>query len=317
MLTTTNQNNLTELDQTAGILADWSAWLTSLVDAGEMSQATANTYQRGAYKFVAWARAAGLSPADPGTLRAWKADHLKAGHKSSSINAWLSGVKSLYSWAVETNHLPYNPAANVKGAKRKGTGRRHEREPLTDLEIRRVLDQPTRTTAAGRRDLAILSLMAFTALRTVEIHRAELADLRTNGGRLVLYIQGKGHTETDDFVILANPHTQNAVYDWLAARGDQPGPLFTSLSDRSSGGRLSLRSLREMVKQYYRAAGVRGNKTAHSLRHSAITKVLRKSGDLLKAQALARHASAATTGIYLHEINRFDNPAEDYVSYDD
>jgi integrase/recombinase XerD len=162
-----------------------------------------------------------------------------------------------------------------------------------------------------------LSLMGYTAARTVEVNRVDLADMRTEKGRLVLYVIGKGHIEADAVIVVANHKAENALYDWLAIRGNQPGLLFTSLSDRSRGQRLGLRSLRGIVKDYFKAAGVRGNKTTHSLRHTAISKAILKGAPVQKVQSMVRHKNIDTTMIYYHEVDRLTNPAEDFIDYGD
>jgi hypothetical protein len=91
-------------------------------------------------------------------------------------------------------------------------------------------------------------------------------------------------------VVLVNGRVENALYDWLTIRGDSPGPLFTSLSDRSNGGRLlSLRELGALVKGYFRAAGIRGNKTIHSLRHTAIIKAILGGAPKQQVKSMTRH----------------------------
>ena len=83
------------------------------------------------------------------------------------------------------------------------------------------------------------------------------------------------------------------------------------------GQRLSLRSIRRIVKQAYRLAGVRGEgKTSHSLRHTAITSAIRHGAPLPKVQSMARHANLNTTMIYYHEVDRVEDPAEGYVDYE-
>lgn len=315
MLAVIQPSELAPSGDVSTMLKDWHDSLDLLVRAGDLARNSALAYERGAGKFLAWCAAAGVESVTPDTLREWKAALLAEGRKPSTVNAWLAGVKKLFTWAVDARRLPYNPAQNVKGATRKGTNKKHARESLTDLEVRRVLAMPDRATAAGKRDLAILALMVYTGVRSVEIHRADLENLKTEGGQLVLYVMGKGHLEADELVVIANPAAQNALYDWLAVRGQAAGPLFTSLSDRSKGGRLCLRSLRGLVKHYYNLAGVRGNKTAHSLRHTAITKVITKSGSLQKAQSVARHKSVETTMIYFHELDRLTNPGESFIEY--
>ena len=69
-----------------------------------------------------------------------------------------------------------------------------------------------------------------------------------NDRKITLDVTGKGHDEADELVVIDNPAAQNALYNWLARRGDQPGAIFTSLSDRSHGQPLSLQAIRAIVK---------------------------------------------------------------------
>lgn len=138
--------------------------------------------------------------------------------------------------------MPHNPATAVKGAKRRGTNKKHTRDELTAGEVRRVLATCAGETAVDRRDRALLSLMAYCALRQVELHRADIADLKTRDGRLVLWVQGKGQIEKDEFVVLPAP-AETAVREWLVGHPTGHGPLFVSLGNRSNG-RLSLRAIR-------------------------------------------------------------------------
>jgi site-specific recombinase XerD len=231
------------------------------------------------------------------------------------VNAWLAGVRSFFGWLAETYQIPFDPAAQIRGATRKGTKARHVRQALTDNEVRRLLAQPDRDTTQGKRDYAILATMLYTAARGIEIHRADLADLQTVSGQLVLMVQGKGHTEKDELLVLIG-EAETAMRDWLAVRGSVPGALFTSLSNRTHNERLSRRALRDIVKGHFQAAGVHGdNKTTHSLRHTAITSAIRNNAPLEKVRGMTRHVSTDTLMIYYHETDRIDDPAEKYIDY--
>jgi hypothetical protein len=71
-----------------------------------------------------------------------------------------------------------------------------------------------------------------------------------------------------------------------------------------------------MIKQRYRQAGVVGHrKTAHSLRHSAITNAIRHGGTPTQVQEFAGHGSYDTTLQYYHAESRIATPAEDLISY--
>ena len=315
MLTVIRPISITQSDDVSLLLADWYTALDLRVQAGELAANSAIAYKRGVGKFTAWCEAGCVVNVSPETLRSWKAALLSEGRRPATVNAWFAGVKALFSWAVETRRLGYNPAENVKGASRKGQNKKHAREALTDVEVLRVLSMPPAGTAQGKRDMAILALMAYAGVRQVEVHRADLADLRSESGRLVLYVTGKGHNEADEIVVIGNPKAENAMHDWLSERGDQAGPLFISFSDRSNGERLGLRAIRGIVKAYYKVAGVRGNKTTHSLRHTAISKAIMNGAPIQKVQSMARHKSVDTTMIYYHELDRLTNPAEDFIDY--
>lgn len=299
------------------LVRDWQDHLTLLVRTGEISANTKSAYLRGWGRFQKWLLVQDVDQVDADDIRLWMAELKEAGYKPNTVNAWLAGVRSFFSWSVGNRRLMINPTEGVKSASRRGQNKKHKRSMLTNKEVKRVLEQPDRSTAQGKRDFAIISLMAYTAARTIEIHRADLEDLRTEGDRLVLYVQGKGHEEKDEMIVIAHPDAETAVHDWLAVRGDQAGTLFLSLSNRAKDSRLSLRSIRRLVKGYYKAAGVHGkDKTTHSLRHTAITSAVLHGAPVQKVKSMARHASIDTTLIYFHEVDRIEDPAERYIDYE-
>ena len=310
-LTTTNPEEI-QKQELSNWLAGWRDWLDLRVRANEISKATATAYARGAERYLAFTT--GTNPAEPDIIRAWKAKLLES-YKPRSVNTWLAGVKSFFGWLAETHRVSFDPTQLIKGASRKGQSKKHVRETLTDSEIKRVLAMPDPSTPMGARDAAILYLMAYTAIRTVEAHRADLSDVQTRGGRLVLAVQGKGSREKDNFVIIP-PAAETALQDWLAIRGKKPGALFTSLSNRSAGDRLSLQSYRALIMDYFKLSGVTGNKTAHSLRHTAITKMIRAGLSPVKVMSVSRHASIDTLMIYVHDVDRMDDPAENHIVYE-
>jgi len=313
LIPTPNQDLLTfDFD---ALVSDWYTSLDLRIRTGELAENSGSTYKRGWGKFAGWyeAQDAGTITAD--TIRLWIAELKAKGYTPATVNAWYAGVRAFYGWLSSDRGLLLNPTQGVKGARRKGTMTTHKRDNLTDTETLRVLAFYASQDAQDARNRAMLHFMAFTALRGVEIARADLEDLKTESGRLVLYVQGKGHEEKDTPVIIPQG-AQAAVYDWLAARGEQAGPLFLAVKGKCKGERLTTRSIRRIVKTAFRGAGIQGkSKTTHSLRHTAITNAIRNGAPIQKVRAMARHASIETTMIYYHEVDRLENPAEDYVSY--
>ncbi|MCL4487099.1 MAG: site-specific integrase [Chloroflexi bacterium] len=296
------------------LVGEWHAAIDLSVRAGEMAETTSTTYKLGLEKFLTWAER--RSVVSESAIQEWIADLREKRFKPSAINTWLAGVRSFFAWAFRTRRIFYNPCDGLKGLKRRGTSQKHIRNILTDREMLRLLKTPDTETPQGKRDMAMISVFAYTAARQSDLQRADLEDLQTTSGRLVLNVQGKGRQEKDEVLVIAHADAEGALRDWLGVRGAKAGPLFTSLSHRSNGERLSLRAIRGLVKDYYAKAGITGaGKTTHSLRHTAITNAIRNGAAIQRVQSMARHQSLTTTSVYYHEVDRLQDPAESHIEY--
>lgn len=297
----TSEQSLTDL---------WANHLNREVRAGQMSESTAATYRRGLQKFIAWG-VGDPERTNDHAIKEWLASLRASGMSQNTISIWFAGVRAFFQWAVSEHYMAIDPTQGIKRGKRKGTAKTHKREMLTNEEMLRVLN-----SNLSKRDRAMIYLLAYTATRGIELHRANIEDLKTEGGQLVLYVQGKGATDKSEKVIIAHPDAAGAVYDYLAERKADRGPLFVSVGNRTAGGRLGPRAMRRIVRDVLDNAGITSrNKTTHSFRHSAITNAIRNGASLLDAQAMARHASATTTQIYYHHLDRIENAAERKIDY--
>ena len=162
----------------------------------------------------------------------------------------------------------------------------------------------------------MLFLMVTGGLRTIEVARADIGDLRTLGDNSVLYVQGKGREEKTDYIKLSAPAEQ-AIRAYLKARGekDEEAPLFSSTSNNNRGARLTTRSVSGIVKTRLQQAGYDSEKlTAHSLRHTAVTLSLLAGKDITEVQQFARHANIATTMIYNHALDKAKNGCSEAIT---
>jgi len=308
-----HQDTGREIDRRVNVDHAIEAWTTYLASE-DYADATQETYSRALARFRSWLKVRGLDldQVSPQDVQTWR-DELRDSYSLQSINLWLSSIRRFYAWLIEEGAPILNPA-DVKGVRRRATSRRHKRDELTSSEVLAVLAS-CEDTPTGHRDRAILSLMAYCALRAIEVQRANLEDLQTKDDRTVLWVQGKGDADTSDFVVLPTS-TDGVMRQWLKIRGEDPGPLFPSLGGKNQGQRISLRHIRRIVKNRYKEVGIlNGRKTTHSLRHSAITSAIRHGATPLQVQAMARHKSFDTTLGYYHEVGRTENPAEDLVGY--
>jgi site-specific recombinase XerD len=167
------------------------------------------------------------------------------------------------------------------------------------------------------RDFAIIYLMITTGLRSIEIRRARIKDLKVVSNQLVLYVQGKGRTSKDEFVKIPSG-VKDAIDDYLSRRKDKNPYLFISHSQHTDTPNLSRGFFNEMFKRVLREAGLHDVKiTPHALRHTAATLNLLRGGSLESTKVFMRHKDVTSTLIYAHHTNRLtddsESKIEDYI----
>lgn len=238
-------------------------------------------------------------------------DYIKETHKAGTAQTYLASVRAFFKWTDSEGYYP-NIAHYVKSVKQE---KGFKKDYLTSEQAKDVLNAISRTTVSGLRDYAIISLMLTTGLRTVEVSRANVDDLRTLGNSTVLYIQGKGHDTKDDYVKITKP-VEHAIRVYLkAVQAQSDSPMFTSLDNKTKGNRLTTRSLSRICKKYMVKAGYDSERlTAHSFRHTSVTLALLNGNTLEQVQQMARHKNINTTMIYNHALQKEKNPCYDSVS---
>lgn len=225
-----------------------------------------------------------------------------------TVSSYILIVRKFFEWLESKKKYP-NIAKGIKGAKRV---RGFRKDPLILSQIKILLNGIDRSNINGKRDFAIINLLIRTGLRTIEVVRADVCDIRQEGGEAVLWIQGKGRDVKDEFVVLTDD-TLRPINEYLAERKNikDLDPLFASISNRNINQRLTTRSISRIVKKHFKDAGIINKRlTAHSLRHTAITLALQAGATIQEAQALGRHANINTTLIYAHNVNRIMHAPE-------
>jgi integrase/recombinase XerD len=244
-------------------------------------------------------------------------DDLSSDFTSHSVSNYLTAVRRFYKWIESEGGRDI-----TKGVKAPKKPKGHRKDALSGSQAREILD----TIAAGDelstvRDYAIFNLMVRGGLRDIEVSRANIDNLRSEQGQAVLYVQGKGRDEADDYIILT-AEAAGPLEAYLSARkaaGERlkdDSPLFASLSARNYGGRLSTRSISRIIKEAMRAAGLDSKRlTAHSLRHTAATLSLIGGADIFQVKSMLRHTDIRSTQIYAHNLERVAQAAERSIQF--
>jgi integrase/recombinase XerC/integrase/recombinase XerD len=276
----------------------------------DVKEKSLDTYRKALKQFINWISHNSIEVVVREHILAYK-NYLLQNYSAATVSVYITAVRRLYSY-LESEAICPNVCANIKGA-RKAYG--FKKDCLTVSQAKELLMGIDKKSLKGLRDYAIINLLIRTGLRTIEVQRANIEDLRQDSGSIILYIQSKGADSKDKFVLLTDD-TINPIYQYLSARGpeDKKEPLFASQSNRNKASRLTTRSLSRIVKQALNDVGLTSERlTAHSLRHTAITFALLGGANIQEVQQMARHSDINTTLIYAHNIKRIKNAAERHI----
>lgn len=301
-------NAPTTIETGLGLAPEAAAALISpYIGALDVKPRSKDTYRKATKHFIEWLAAQNINSPRREDILAYKADLMQK-YKACTVSSYMTAVKSFFSYLEAIGAYP-NISAGIKGAK---ATQGFRKDALTAEQAVRMLGGIDRSTLEGLRNYALVNLLVRTGLRTIEVERADVGDIRAETGESLLYIQGKGRDSKDAFVLLTEA-TARPIREYLRARGksEEGAPLFASCSDRNGGKRLTTRSISRIVKNALVDAGLDSERlTAHSLRHTAVTLSLLAGASVQEAQQLARHANINTTMIYAHNIDRIRRAPE-------
>lgn len=277
----------------------------------DASQNTVRTYHGSLKQWFLYLRQNQIVQPTAETVRQYRDQLQKNGKKPTTVKNYIIAVKRFFQWTEEAGLYP-NIAKHIKSGH---LSKNFKKDYLTSSQARQILNHVDRSTIKGKRDYAMLVMMLTMGLRTIEVSRTDIDDIRTKGNTTVLYVQGKGHDEKDDLIRMPQ-HVESAIRDYLSVRKakDLSEPLFVSTSNHNANGRMTTRSIRRIVKTAFISAGYDSPRlTAHSTRHTAATLSLLNGATLQQTQELLRHRNIGTTEIYAHNIDATTNPAANDV----
>lgn len=166
---------------------------------------------------------------------------------------------------------------------------------LQPHQVQQVLSQCDRRTAQGRRDYAILLLLARLGLRACEVVGLTLDDIHWQAGEIT--IQGKGNRSTR---LPLPPDVGQAIAAYL--KKDRPSCSTRRIFIRLKAplrGFANSEAISTIVARTLKRAGIDSpHKGAHLFRHTLATQMLRQGASLVDIAHLLRHRSFNTTTLY-------------------
>jgi len=168
---------------------------------------------------------------------------------------------------------------------------------LNYSEVQLLLAAPRGEEPTTLRDRALLEAMYACGLRASETIGIEIGDLDLREG--LLRARGKGSKER--LVPLGRQAIAAISVYMRSGRPELVGEHRESkLFVNFRGGPLTRQGLYKIVQRHARAAGLSGQMSPHTLRHSFATHLLAGGCDLRAVQEMLGHADISTTQLYTH-----------------
>ena len=164
-----------------------------------------------------------------------------------------------------------------------------------DLRVHRLLASIDRRTATGRRDYAILLLLARLGLRSSEVAFLELDDIDWNTG--TLSARGKSGLRND---LPLPPEVGEAIAAYLGdGRPPSTSRRIFLRAKAPIGGFRGASGVGSIVRHALKRAGINApTYGAHQFRHGLATEMLRHGASLGEIGDVLGHRHPQTTKIY-------------------
>lgn len=230
---------------------------------------------------------------DARVLRAFLSERAR-NRSSECVRLLTTSLRSFLRFLHAKGEIPRDLTAAIPSVRR--WAQPGVPKKLSEEEVAQVLTAPDRTTATGRRDYAILLLLAKLGLRSSEILALELGDIRWRVGEVL--IRGKGGRQD----LLPLPHDVGSAiarYLRLDWRHHPSARVFL----RTHAPRVPLTasaSIGHIVRRAMVQAGVERPKqiAAHLFRHTLASRMLQQGANLRDISEALRHRAPSSTEIY-------------------
>lgn len=233
---------------------------------------------------------------------------IKEGFNPKTINTVLSGLRSYFAFLVRDKVIEINPFKEVESVSTKSVT--YER-PYLESEEFDILMTTIATKEEGKkqdnfeltstRDQLAVGILLSCGLRIHELLNIKVGDIQPNGDLMVL---GKGKKLRKVKISESN---MIRLRTYMYVREDYAQEDCEELFISRYGKKTTPQSFHKNLKKYLQRAGLDTNISAHGLRASAATNLLRKGVRVTKIAEMLGHSDVKTTIThYAKESNDYD-----------
>lgn len=259
------------------------------------SQNTEVSYERDLRKMVQYLESQGIEAVAQITSTNVNSYMLSLERKqfaSSTVSRSVASMRAFFLYLVKEGILSESPADHLRPPKVE----KKAPEILTVEEVDLLLRQPSKESAKGIRDKAMLELLYATGIRVSELIHLQFEEINMQMGYINCTENGK------ERIIPFGNIAKKAVVDYLDGSRDGllGGRDCDTLFINCSGKPMSRQGFWKVLKGYAKDAKITVDITPHTLRHSFATHLIQNGADLKSVQEMLGHADISSTQVYLN-----------------
>lgn len=213
---------------------------------------------------------------------------------STSINRFISAVRTFFKYCYRLGYIKNNPALRLKTLKAPQKLPRF----LFPKETQELCEMPEKNELLWKaRDKALIECFYSSGCRVSELATLKLSDLKPDLHSAI--VKGKGNKERQVFF---SDEASIALKDYLLERKMRvkaEKKVYTVFINQF-GTSLTDRGMRYIINRYSGVEGTNHHISPHALRHTFATTLLSNGADIRVVQELLGHSNISTTQRYTH-----------------
>lgn len=262
-------------------------------NTGHKSANTIESYRRDIEQYITYLNQSGISSIQNTTetnVLSYIMFLQKKGRASSTVSRVVASIRSYYLYLLRNGQIKSDPTSSLSSPK-------VDRKPpqiMSGEDVTLLLEQPKLSDNKGIRDKAMLELLYATGIRVSELIGLDVADANLSLG----YIRCSNNK--GDRIIPVGNKAIDALKLYLDKVRNE------MLSDKNEnalfinrlGARISRQGFWKIIKKYQESAGIEGDITPHSLRHSFAAHLIQNGADLESVKSMMGHSDISSTQVY-------------------
>ncbi len=225
-------------------------------------------------------------------VRSWLASLVDSGLSARSINRKLSSLKVYFRYLLKEGFISENPLLRATSLGMPS------RLPVfvSRNEMAAALNEGNgKISFNEKRDMLIVEILYCTGIRLSELINLRVNDL--DHAAATIKVTGKRNKQR---IIPVTPSLIALIDEYIGLRSAVVSPGVSEIIVTDQGKKAYPVFIYRKVSRALEAAGVKGRRSPHVLRHTFATHMLNEGADLNAIKELLGHSSLAATQVYIH-----------------